>query len=42
MRRIPLEFEEAARVDGAGDLRIFLPLCKPALGTCAVFGFLMI
>jgi multiple sugar transport system permease protein len=33
-------------VDGAGDLRIFLrivlPLCKPALGTCAVFGFLMI
>jgi multiple sugar transport system permease protein len=46
MRRIPLELEEAARVDGAGDLRIFLrvilPLCKPALGTCAVFGFLMI
>ena len=46
MRRVPLELEEAARVDGAGDLRIFLrivlPLCKPALGTCAVFGFLMI
>lgn len=46
MQRIPLELEEAARVDGAGDLRIFLrivlPLCKPALGTCAVFGFLMI
>jgi multiple sugar transport system permease protein len=46
MKRIPLELEEQARLDGAGDLRIFLriilPLCKPALGTCAVFGFLMI
>ncbi|HEY2668969.1 MAG TPA: carbohydrate ABC transporter permease [Rugosimonospora sp.] len=46
MKRIPVELEEAARVDGAGDLRIFLqvilPLCLPALGTCAVFGFLMI
>jgi multiple sugar transport system permease protein len=46
MKRVPLELEEAARVDGAGDLRIFLrivlPLCKPALATCAVFGFLMI
>ena len=46
MRRIPVELEEAARVDGAGDLRIFfrlvLPLSLPALGTCAVFGFLMI
>ena len=46
MKRVPRELEEAARVDGAGDLRIFLrivlPLCKPALGTCAVFGFLMI
>ena len=46
MKRVPRELEEAARVDGASDLRIFLrivlPLCKPALGTCAVFGFLMI
>jgi multiple sugar transport system permease protein len=46
MKRIPIEMEDAARVDGAGDLRIFLqiilPLCRPALGTCAVFGFLMI
>jgi multiple sugar transport system permease protein len=46
MKRVPMELEEAARVDGAGDMRIFLrivlPLCKPALGTCAVFGFLMI
>jgi multiple sugar transport system permease protein len=46
MRRIPIELEEAARIDGAGDLRIFfrvvLPLSLPALGTCAVFGFMMI
>lgn len=46
MRTIPVELEEAARMDGAKDLRIFfqiiLPLCRPALGTCAVFGFLMI
>jgi multiple sugar transport system permease protein len=46
MRRIPLELEEAARMDGASDLRILtriiVPLCLPALGTCAVFGFLMI
>ena len=46
MKQIPLELEEAARVDGAGDLRIFfrliVPLSLPALGTCAVFGFLMI
>ncbi|WP_329364843.1 carbohydrate ABC transporter permease [Streptomyces sp. NBC_00669] len=46
MKTIPAELEEAARVDGARDLRIFfqiiLPLCRPALGTCAVFGFLMI
>jgi multiple sugar transport system permease protein len=46
MKGIPLELEEAARVDGCGDLRIFfqlvLPLSLPALGTCAVFGFLMI
>lgn len=46
MKTIPVELEEAARMDGAGDLRIFfqiiLPLCRAALGTCAVFGFLMI
>ena len=46
MRRIPLELEEAARMDGASDFRILtriiVPLCLPALGTCAVFGFLMI
>lgn len=46
MRRIPMELEEAARVDGASEFRILtriiVPLCLPALGTCAVFGFLMI
>ncbi|GDY33020.1 carbohydrate ABC transporter permease [Gandjariella thermophila] len=46
MKEIPVELEEAARVDGAGELRIFarivLPLCRPALGVIAVFGFTMI
>lgn len=46
MKEIPVEIEEAATVDGAGELRIFaqiiLPLCKPALGVVAVFGFNMI
>jgi ABC-type glycerol-3-phosphate transport system permease component len=38
---IPAELEEAARMDGAGHLivffRIFMPLCKPILATCALF-----
>lgn len=46
MQEVPIEMEEAARVDGAGDLTIFLriilPLVKPALGTVTVFSFLMI
>ncbi|MEJ2856948.1 MULTISPECIES: carbohydrate ABC transporter permease [unclassified Saccharothrix] len=46
MKEIPVEIEEAATVDGAGELRVFaqiiLPLCKPALGVVAVFGFNMI
>lgn len=46
MRKVPVELEEAARVDGAGELTIFfriiLPSVKPALGTVTVFGFLMI
>lgn len=41
---LPGEYEEAARVDGAGDLRIFLqvvlPLSRPALATLAVLSFL--
>lgn len=43
MKEIPLELEESARLDGAGDLRIFwsvvLPLTKPALGVIGIFGF---
>src|SRR5262249_29634195 len=46
MRAIPADLEEAARVDGAGDWQIFwlviLPLCRPALGSAGVFGFIMI
>ncbi|MGY2894781.1 carbohydrate ABC transporter permease [Deinococcus sp. UYEF24] len=46
MRDIPNELEEAARVDGAGDVviftRIILPLVRPALGTVTIFGFIMI
>jgi multiple sugar transport system permease protein len=40
---LPCELEDAARLDGAGDWRIFwhviLPLSKPALATLAVFAF---
>ena len=46
MKKVPQELEEAARVDGANEWQIFwlviLPLVKPALGTVAVFGFIMI
>ncbi|WP_250573879.1 carbohydrate ABC transporter permease [Nonomuraea sediminis] len=46
MKEVPIELEEAARIDGAGELRIFatiiLPLCRPALGVIGVFGFTMI
>ena len=41
---IPPEIEEAARIDGAGDIRIFLqimlPLSRPAIATLAVLSFL--
>jgi len=41
---LPRELEEAARIDGAGDVRIFravlLPLAQPALSTIAVITFL--
>jgi multiple sugar transport system permease protein len=46
MRDVPVHLEEAARLDGAGELRVFwsvvLPLCRPALGVIGVFGFTMI
>lgn len=41
---LPAEIEEAARLDGAGDVRIFLqlilPLSRPAIATLAVLSFL--
>jgi multiple sugar transport system permease protein len=41
---VPVELEDAARVDGASDLRIFasisLPLVKPALAVMAINTFL--
>jgi multiple sugar transport system permease protein len=44
MMSIPAELDEAARIDGAGHLRIYwsviLPLVKPALATVAVLNFM--
>lgn len=44
LQAIPDDLLEAARVDGAGEWRIFfrivLPLCKPALATLAILTFL--
>lgn len=41
---IPMELTEAARIDGAGEFRIYrsiiLPLAKPALATVAIFEFI--
>lgn len=41
---IPLELSEAAKMDGAGEFRIFLrvmlPLTRPAMATVALFTFL--
>jgi len=42
-RTVPLEIEEAARIDGAGELKIYsqivFPMCKPGLATLVVFTF---
>jgi ABC-type glycerol-3-phosphate transport system permease component len=44
MKSIPSELIDAARMDGAGPLRVFwhviVPLSRPALGTLAIFKFL--
>ena len=44
IRNIPRDMDEAARIDGAGHMRIFfsiiLPLIKPALITSAIFTFI--
>ena len=41
---LPMELDEAAIIDGANPFRIFyqiiVPLCKPALATVAVLGFI--
>jgi alpha-glucoside transport system permease protein len=46
MREIPAELVEAARVDGAGHVRIFtrimLPLMKPAIAAFGIFQFLWV
>jgi multiple sugar transport system permease protein len=43
IRNIPLELDEAARIDGCGRFSIFyriiLPLITPALATAAIFSF---
>lgn len=40
---IPTELNEAARIDGASELRIwrqiYLPLCKPAIAVVVIFAF---
>lgn len=44
IRGIPIELDEAARIDGAGHLRTFtriiIPLMIPALATTAIFTFI--
>jgi multiple sugar transport system permease protein len=44
IRNIPRDMDEAARIDGAGHVRIFysiiLPLIRPALITSAIFTFI--
>jgi multiple sugar transport system permease protein len=46
VRYIPDELLQAARVDGAGEIRIFfqiiLPLITPALGALAIFSFMFV
>jgi len=41
--RIPTDYMEAARIDGAGEFkilwRIIVPQCKPAIATMAIFSF---
>lgn len=44
MRNLPRELDEAARIDGAGHVRIFrsimLPLLRPAIITSSIFAFI--
>ena len=45
LSRVPSEYEEAARVDGAGRWRVFwsimLPLARPAMASLAIFTFVL-
>jgi len=44
IREVPIELEEAAKIDGASPATIFIqivmPVCKPALATSAIIAFL--
>jgi len=44
MSGIPKDFDEAARIDGAGHFRVFakiiLPMCKPVLTAVSIFTFM--
>ncbi|MCL2052145.1 MAG: carbohydrate ABC transporter permease [Lachnospiraceae bacterium] len=44
MRKIPAAYMEAAQIDGAGELQLFmkiaLPLCKGAIGSVAILVFI--
>lgn len=44
IQNLPVEMEDAARIDGAGDwrilFRVIMPLCKPMLAVLGVFQFL--
>lgn len=44
MSGIPKDFDEAARIDGAGPFKVFaklmLPMCKPALTAITIFTFM--
>ncbi|NQX10767.1 carbohydrate ABC transporter permease [Microbacteriaceae bacterium VKM Ac-2855] len=44
IRNLPMELDEAARIDGAGHVRIFrsitLPLIRPAIITSSIFAFI--
>ena len=45
LRDIPVEFEEAARIDGCGDARILwdiiLPIAAPGIVTAGIFAFVL-
>lgn len=44
MKSIPMDLDEAAKIDGCGRVKIFLriilPLLKPVLATCVIFQFM--